>query len=152
MATTVGAGGIGRRRRGPLKQLAERATAPLLGVPVELPRALVATFPELGTARFRVGGLPPRVGGWMLGQRSVAAITLWRTIFVAPGVRLEPALLLHELGHVRQFEASPTFPVRYLWESLRRGYSANRYEADAQRYADARLSAQRAHRPPSQDV
>jgi hypothetical protein len=119
---------------------------------LELPRTLVAAYPELGTARFRVGGLPPRVGGWVLGRRSVAAITLWRTIFVAPGVRLEPALLLHELGHVRQFEASPTFPVRYLWESLRRGYEANRYEADAQRYAEHRLNAQRAHRPPSQDA
>jgi len=28
-----------------------------------------------------------------------------------------------------------TFPVRYLWESLRRGYEGNRFEADAQRYA-----------------
>ena len=135
-----------------MKRLATRCVAPLLGVPIELPRAMIAAFPELGTARFRVGGLPPRVGGWMLGRSSVAAITLWRTIFVAPGVRLDPALLLHELGHVRQFEASATFPVRYLWESIRRGYDANRYEADAQQYAEHRLNAQRAHRPPSQDA
>ena len=113
---------------------------------------MVAAYPELGTARFRVGGLPPHVGGWMLGRRSVAAITLWRTVFVAPGVRLDPALLLHELGHVRQFEASAAFPVRYLWESLRRGYEANPYEADAERYAEHRLNVHRAHRPPSQDV
>ena len=85
--------------------------------------------------------MPPRVGGWALGARSVAAITLWRTIFVAPGVSLEPELLLHELGHVRQFGASAAFPLRYLWESLRRGYAANRYEADADAFATARLTA-----------
>lgn len=88
----------------------------------------------------------------MLGQRSVAAITLWRTIFIAPHASLHPALLLHELGHVRQFEASAAFPLRYLWESLRRGYGGNRYEVDAERYAVARLHAPGPHSPPSQDV
>jgi hypothetical protein len=114
---------------------------PLLGEPLPLPPRLLARHPELAEARFRRGGLPPRIGGWALGARSVAAITLWRTIFVAPGVSLEPELLLHELGHVRQFGASAAFPLRYLWESIRRGYSANRYEADAEAFASARLTA-----------
>ena len=128
--------------------------SPLIGLPIELPRVLLATYPELGTARFRRGGMAPRVGGWMLGQRTVAAITLWRYVFVAPNVALQPALLLHELGHVRQFESSAAFPLRYLWESVRRGYGGNRFEADAERYALGRLrSRERAHhRPPSQDV
>lgn len=152
MAATAGASAIGHRRRGALRQLAAWIVAPVLGEAVDLPRAMLAAFPELGTARFRVGGLPPRIGGWVLGQRTVSAITLWRTIFVAPGVPLAPPLLLHELGHVRQFEASPVFPVRYLWESLRRGYHGNPYEADAQQYAEHRLDVQRSHRPPSQDV
>lgn len=124
----------------------------MIGVGIDLPRVVLAAYPELGTARFRVGGIPPRIGGWLLGQRSVAAITLWRTIFVSPGVRFDPALLLHELGHVRQFESSAAFPLRYVWESLRRGYHANPYETDAQQYAEHRLHLRPAHRPPSQDV
>ena len=137
------------RREGALEWL----LAPLVGRPIDLPRVLLATFPELSTARFRRGGLAPRIGGWVLGQRTVAAITLWRTIFVAPRVPLRPELLLHELGHVRQFEASVTFPLRYLWESLRQGYGANRFEADAEQYAAGRLRArERSYRPPSQDV
>ena len=141
--------GEGRRA---LSGVLAAVVAPLLGAPIALPPPLLRRFPELAGARFRRGGLPPRVGGWMLGQRTVAAITLWRTIFVAPGVRLEPALLLHELGHVRQFEAGAAFPLRYGWDSLRRGYRGNRYEADAERYAVDRLREPRSYRPPSQDV
>ncbi|HEU4641681.1 MAG TPA: hypothetical protein VFS44_04435 [Gemmatimonadaceae bacterium] len=118
-----------------------RALAAVIGERVRLPRALARPFPELEAVRIRRGGLPVRVGGWALGQRTVAAITLWRTIFVAPDVPLEAELLLHELRHVHQFEAAATFPVRYLWESIRRGYHANRYEADARRYATERLRA-----------
>ena len=111
----------------------------LVGELVELPRALVARYPELGDARWRRGGIPPRVGGWFLGRASVAAITLWRTVYLAPGVAPHPELLLHELGHVRQFGTSKWFPLRYLWESVRRGYSGNRYEHEAQAFAEARL-------------
>ena len=114
-------------------------TRALFGEALALPDALLGRYPELGDARWRKGGLPPRVGGWFLGRKSVAAITLWRTIFVAPGTALDAELLLHELGHVRQFGASIWFPLRYIWESARRGYSQNRYEHEAQRYAEARL-------------
>ena len=51
----------------------------------------------------------------------------------------DPELLLHELRHVHQFEASPAFPVLYLWESLFRGYHRNRFEADARAYASSRV-------------
>ena len=111
------------------------ALAPLIGRPVELPARLAERYPELARIRLRRGGFPVLMGGWALGRRSVAAITLWRTIFVAPGVSLDAELLLHELRHVHQFEATASFPLRYLWESVRRGYSANRYEADARTYA-----------------
>lgn len=116
-----------------------RALAPLIGTPAYLPDALLHRFPELAGVRFRRGGLPPRIAGWALGQRSVAAITLWRTIFLAPGVPLHAELLLHELRHVHQFEATAAFPLRYVWESVRRGYNANRYEADARAYAARRV-------------
>ena len=106
-----------------------------------LPPQLAQGFPELGAARYRRGGLPVRVGGWCLGQRTVDAITLWRTVWLAPAVPLAADLLLHEVRHVQQFQTGPAFPVRYLWESLRRGYHRNRYEADARAYARARLAA-----------
>ena len=108
----------------------------LVGRPVALPDAVVRRHPELLEARWRVGGLPPRVGGWFLGRGSVAGITLWRTVFLAPGVVPSAGLLLHELGHVRQFRSSRWFALRYLWEGARRGYSANRYEREAQAFAD----------------
>jgi hypothetical protein len=111
----------------------------ILGDAVELPHALLQRYPELGDVTWRVGGLPPRIGGLFLGRGSVAAITLWRTVFIAPGVVPGPELLLHELGHVRQFGASVWFPLRYLWEGVRRGYSGNRYEHEAQAFAEACL-------------
>ena len=110
-------------------------TGPLVGRPVALPAELLARFPELAEARWRVGGLPPRVGGWMLGARTVSGITLWRTIFLAPGVRPSPSLLLHELGHVRQFARSRAFPLSYCWQSVRRGYARNPYEIEAEDFA-----------------
>ena len=123
----------------------------MIGRPIALPHDLAALYPELREARYRRGGLPPRIGGWGLGQRTAAAITLWRTVYLAPRTPLHPELLLHELRHVHQFRASMAFPVRYLWESVRRGYHRNRYEADAQQYAAHRVRARPSH-PPSQDV
>jgi hypothetical protein len=116
-------------------------TRAVLGEVMQLPDALLRRYPELGDVTWRAGGLPPRVGGWFLGRESVSAITLWRTVFIAPGVALQPELLLHEFGHVRQFGASVWFPLRYIWESVRRGYSGNRYELEAQAFAEARLRA-----------
>ena len=122
-----------------------RAFAPLIGRPVELPSALAEQFPELTRVSYRRGGLPARIGGWALGQQWVAAITLWNTVFLAPHTRLDPELLLHELRHVQQFQDSVTFPLRYLWESVRRGYHSNRFEADARDYAAVRVRDAGAH-------
>ena len=117
-----------------------RARTKVVGEPLILPESLTHRYPELGRLRYRRGGLPLRVGGWLLGQATVAAVTLGRTIFLAPATRLDPELLLHEFRHVQQFSERRTFPFRYIWESLRRGYHANRYEADARSYAARRLS------------
>ena len=123
----------------------------ILGRPVDLPPQLADRYPELRDARYRLGGLPLRIGGWSLGASTVSGITLWRTIWVEPGVKWEAELLLHEIRHVQQFQASVSFPLLYVWESLRRGYHANRFEVDARRYASARLA--RSSAPPStQDV
>ena len=118
------------------------ALASLIGRRIELPAAVTGRFPELAAVRWRRGGVPVRVAGLFLGQRSVAAITLWRTVFLSPSAPMEPALLLHELRHVHQFEASLAFPLLYLWESLVHGYKDNRFEADARAYAAQRLRSQ----------
>ena len=128
-----------------------RAFERLFGRRVELPPQLAKMYPELREARYRTGGLPLRVGGWTLGATTVAGITLWRTIWLVPGAEHHAELLLHEIRHVQQFQAGVLFPVRYLWESLRRGYHANRFEVDARQYASARL-APRTAPPSTQDV
>jgi hypothetical protein len=122
--------------------------APLIGEAIALPEPLLERFPELREARFRRGGLFVRIGGWCLGTRTVAGITLWRTIWLAPHVRPDAWLLLHELRHVHQFASRRLFPLQYIWESLRRGYRGNRFEADANAYAARRLREARPS-PPS---
>lgn len=117
-----------------------RLAAGLIGERIELPGELLARYPELAEATYRRGGLPVRVAGWALGMSSAAAITLWKTIFVAPAVRLDAELLLHELRHVHQFSEHKAFPVSYLWQSIRHGYSRNAYEVDARRYSASRLN------------
>jgi hypothetical protein len=109
------------------------------GNPVRLPRALVERYPELNGARWRQGGLFPRIAGWCLGQRSVAAVTLWRTVYLGARCRPSAELLLHELRHVQQFAESRAFPLSYLWETLKSGYHRNRYERDARDWAAARV-------------
>jgi len=111
----------------------------IAGKKIALPQELVVRYPELTRARWRRGGLPVRVGGWCLGQKTVAAITLWHIIWLAPGSPFAEELLLHELRHVEQFGASPAFPLLYLWESMTRGYVRNRFEVDARDYASARV-------------
>ena len=121
----------------------------LIGTPETLPAPMLESFPELASVRYRRGGLPPRVGGWALGMRTVAGITLWRTVFLAPDTCFDAELLLHELAHVRQFEGSLAFPLLYVWESLRVGYRRNRFEIAAQRFAATRLRAARSPTPSS---
>jgi hypothetical protein len=111
----------------------------LIGERMTLPDRLLRAYPELSYARYRRGGLPPRIGGWCLGARTVAGITLGRTVWLAPDADLTPELLLHELAHVRQWRSVRWFAMRYLWECVRRGYVQNRYELEACRYACERL-------------
>ena len=112
----------------------------VIGKSLSLPDEIVARYPELSRVRYRSGGLPLRVAGWPLGQSTAAAITLWQTVFIARETPITAALLLHEFCHVNQFLRSRTFPVSYLWQSLRYGYHRNAYEVDANRYAAHRLA------------
>jgi hypothetical protein len=112
----------------------------LVGEPTTLPSALRRRYPELDGARWRRGGLALRIGGWCLGSASVTGITLWGTVFLRRHAHLDPELLLHELRHVHQFQGDRTFPLRYVWGTLRHGYLNNPYEADARAFAARRVT------------
>jgi hypothetical protein len=116
-----------------------RLVKALIGERLEMPEELLRRYPDLGQAHYRRGGLPVRIGGWALGTSTAAALTLWKTIFIAPNIALDPELLLHELRHVHQFLEDKAFPVSYLWQSIRYGYTRNAYEVDARRYSESRL-------------
>ncbi|MBR9990119.1 MAG: DUF4157 domain-containing protein [Gemmatimonadetes bacterium] len=81
----------------------------------------------------RAGRIVPAIGGRLSGMRgTAAAVTIGRTIIVHPGVRLTDRLLRHELAHVRQWERAPlTFPLHYVWQTIRHGYRDNPYEVEA---------------------
>lgn len=123
--------------------LARRIAAAMIGAPCALPPGLVRDHPELGRLRLRRGGIPPRLGGWCLGRATVGAITLGGTVWLGARQPVSADLLLHEFCHVTQFQADPLFPLRYVWESLRRGYGANRFEIAAREYARAALRGPR---------
>ena len=65
-----------------------RLVKALIGEALELPEEMLRQYPDLAQAQYRRGGLPVRVGGWALGTSTAAAITLWKTIFIAPDVAL----------------------------------------------------------------
>ncbi len=134
--TARSAAAVGARVAGAL-------AAALIGRPVVLPAELLARWPELAGARWRRGGLPPRVPQWWFG-RGAWTITLGRTVFLGPDAGLDPELLLHEVRHVQQFEATLGFSLRYLWHLAVRGYRDNPFEIDARQYARERLHAPRA--------
>lgn len=123
----------------------------VLGRVEPMPAALLGEFPELAVMRLRRGGLLPRLGGWCLGQGSVAGITVGQTVFLGVEAAVTAELLLHELAHVRQFEAFRAFPLRYWWESARRGYLANRFEVDARQFAARRLDRRPVDSPWNED-
>lgn len=112
-----------------------RALKTIAGEQEALPVAMLARFPELAAIRLRRGGFLPRLGGWCLGQSTVAGITVGRTVWLGRNVSPSEELLLHELRHVHQFESVPAFVLRYVWETLRRGYHHNRFEVEARQFA-----------------
>jgi hypothetical protein len=129
---------VSGRASTPVAKAVRALLSALVGRPMVLPDALLDRYPELEEARWRRGGLPVRIGGWCLGRSTVAGITLGRTIWLAPRAPLAPELLLHELRHVHQFQSDRAFPLRYVWRSLRHGYTRNAYETDARAYAASR--------------
>lgn len=77
-----------------------------------------------------------KIAAWKLNVRSVAFV-LGHTIHLYNTSREEflqnKSWLKHELCHVQQFEQHGFLPfiIKYLWESLRKGYYNNKYEEEA---------------------
>jgi hypothetical protein len=130
-----------------VREMIRRLTRELIGQRLQLPAEDVAAHPVLGEGRWRVGGLPLRIGGWFLGQKTVAGITLGSTVFLAESTAPSVRLLLHEMGHVKQFQRDKSFPMRYLWESLHRGYAHNQYEAEADQFVEEIVWSSTPRRP-----
>ena len=108
---------------GVLDRLARLAGGEAVESPVRLPDGVVLVR----------SALVPRIAGWLSGMGGpAAAVTLGRTILVAPDVRPTERLLRHELVHVRQWEREPyAFPFRYTAAHIRHGYGSNPFEAEA---------------------
>lgn len=101
------------------------------------PAALPGDAPLPAHVRVRTSGWLTGLAGLFLGPgRRAAAVTLGRTIVMAPGVRLTGRLLRHELAHVRQWESSAFFPLAYVLGHLRHGYIDNPYEIEARAAED----------------
>jgi hypothetical protein len=122
--------------------LARRIAVGIAGARCEVPAVLVERHPQLAGIRIRRGGILPRASGWLIGRPGVAAVTLWRTVWLAAREPASEDLLLHEFCHVTQFQADRLFPFRYVVETLRRGYGANRFEQAARAYARAAVRAE----------
>lgn len=109
-----------------------------------MPRVSAHTTPDGKKYYIRENALLAKIAAKKLGARSVA-IVLGKTINLC-NVTTDDFLkdeewLRHELCHVKQFRQHGKigFVVKYLWESLRRGYHNNKYEAEARAAEDTKL-------------
>jgi hypothetical protein len=77
-----------------------------------------------------------RIAAWKLRSDSVAMV-LGKTIHLYNSTKEnflnDERWLKHELCHIKQFKEHGyfMFVVKYLWESLRKGYYNNRFEVEA---------------------
>ncbi|MEJ7736014.1 MAG: DUF4157 domain-containing protein [Chitinophagaceae bacterium] len=75
---------------------------------------------------------------WKLGSTRVA-IVVGRTIHLHNTSRQEfianNRWVRHEVAHIKQFREHGylAFIMKYLWESIRKGYTNNKYEIEARR-------------------
>lgn len=86
--------------------------------------------------RIRENSWFAKIAAWKLDARSVALV-LGETIHLHGVSRREflddEAWVKHECCHIRQFQQHGffSFLLKYLWESIRNGYTNNKYEREA---------------------
>lgn len=91
-----------------------------------------------------------RLARWKLGGKSRVAMVIGRTVHLSGATVTEfladAEWVAHEQVHLRQFREFGFWPflARYLWESARMGYYANKYEVEARQEAARLVSAGRA--------
>jgi hypothetical protein len=98
--------------------------------------------------QFKERSLLARIARWKLGNKARVAMVIGRTVHLSGVTRHEfladAEWVAHEAVHLRQFQTFGFwgFLARYLWESARVGYYANKYEVEAREEA-ARAVGQR---------
>ena len=77
-----------------------------------------------------------KIAAKKLGADAVAMV-IGKTIYLHGTTKAyfiaDERWLKHELCHIKQYEENGTiiFLIKYLWESLRKGYYNNKYEVEA---------------------
>ena len=121
-----------------------RRSARRVALPPSLRDALAATFDVSPDTIERVRIVEHSRFARLHGRR-VAATTRRGVVYVAGSARrffADPELVLHEYFHVlRQWNTGALTVWRYVVESLRRGYRANRYEIEARAFTRQRVIA-----------
>jgi hypothetical protein len=80
---------------------------------------------------------------WIPGNKNACGLTLGNRIYlraeycpIDPANREAVQLVFHELAHVMQFREKPLlFPIRYLLQHIRYGYTGNPAEGEARQFA-----------------
>lgn len=119
---------------------ARRTRGALFGTPYPVPRAVVLALEEIFTTSARRVRVVEHSRYARLHPRMAATTRPGRILLAGPGRAFiaDPELVLHEYFHVlRQWEPGKLTRRRYVWESLCRGYAANRYEREAVAFARA---------------
>jgi len=86
--------------------------------------------------RIRENSWIARIAAWKLSSKQVA-IVIGKTIHLHNTTKEEflqnERWVKHELCHIRQFKEHGFFRfiIMYLWESMKKGYYNNKYEAEA---------------------
>ena len=90
-----------------------------------------------------------RLARWKLGGKGRVAMVIGRTVYLSGVTGAEfladAEWVAHEQVHLRQFRQFGFWPFlgRYLWESVRVGYYANRYEVEARQEAARVVNSRR---------
>jgi hypothetical protein len=96
---------------------------------------------DISSINIKENSLLAKIAAWKMGSNNVSMV-IGNTIHlhnVSKANFLKNTIWVkHELCHVEQFKkyGIPIFIVKYLWESIRKGYHNNRFEIEARAAED----------------